>query len=141
MTHPTSRPPGGERPETDTPLSEREELTAGIERTRQDLAETVEALAAKADVPSRVRDKAAHVRERATGTVATLTQTAREKAPRVREQVGASLGKAGQTIPEPARRTTSKAARAVGERPAVFYAVAGACTAAGLWVLRLRRRS
>jgi hypothetical protein len=123
------------------PVTEREELTEGIERTRQDLAETVEALAAKADVPTRVRGKATEVRERVTGTFTTLTDTAREKAPQVREQVGASIGKAGQAIPEPARRTTRKAARAVGERPAVLYAVAGAFTAAGLWVWRLRRRS
>ena len=110
--------------------AEREELADGIERTRQDLAETVEALAAKADVPTRVRGKATEVRERLTGTFATLTDTAREKAPQVRE-----------AIPEPARRTTEKAARAVGERPAVLYAVAGAFTVAGLWVWRLRRRS
>jgi hypothetical protein len=127
MTQSSSRPPG----EAGT---EREELTAGIERTRQDLAETVEALSAKADVPTRVRGKATEVRERVTGTFATLTDTAREKAPQVREQVG-------QAIPEPARRTTQRAARAVGERPAVLYAVAGAFTAAGLWVWRLRRRS
>jgi hypothetical protein len=143
MTQSSSRPPGEERPvaETVTPLSDREELTEGIERTRQDPAETVEALAAKADVPSRVRGTATQVRARVTGALTTLTDTAREKAPRVREQVGASIGKAGQTIPEPARRTTRQVARAVGERPAVLYAVAGAFTAAGLWALRLRRRS
>jgi hypothetical protein len=109
---------------------EREELVEGIERTRQDLAETVEALAAKADVPTRVRGKATEVRERVTGTFATLTDTAREKAPQGRE-----------AIPEPARRTTEKAVRAAGERPAVLYAVAGAFTVAGLWMWRLRRRS
>jgi hypothetical protein len=135
MTQSSSRPPGEDG--TEAGRSEREELTVGIERTRQDLAETVEALAAKADVPTRVRGKATEVRERVTGTFTTLTDTAREKAPRVREQVG----KAGQAIPEPARRTTRQAARAVGERPAVLYAVAGAFTAAGLWVWRLRRRS
>jgi len=144
MTQSSSQPRGEGRPvtQTDGPRSEREELTAGIEQTRQDLAETVEALAAKADVPTRVRGKATEVRERVTGTVTTLTRTAREKAPQVREQVGTSIGKAGQTLPEPARRTTRQAARAVGERPAVvLYTVAGAFTAAGLWVWRQRRRS
>jgi len=50
--------PGGDRQVT-APESkdDREQLIAGIEQTRHDLAETVEALAAKADVPSRVRDK------------------------------------------------------------------------------------
>lgn len=113
------------------PPSEREEIVAGIERTRTDLAETVEELAARADVPSRVRGRATEVREQVTGTLTTLTATAREKAPHVREQVGASIGKA---VPEPARRTTRQAADAVRNRPAVLYAVAGVFAVAGLWV-------
>ncbi|MDN3359570.1 DUF3618 domain-containing protein [Actinomadura sp. DC4] len=126
--------PSEERPATEPARPDREELAAGIEQTRQDLAETVEALAAKADVPTRVRGKATEVRERVGGSFTSLTNTAREKAPRVRER-------AGRAVPEPARRTTRRAASAVGERPAVLYAVAGAFAAAGLWVWRLRRRS
>jgi Protein of unknown function (DUF3618) len=118
---------------------ERDELVAGIQETRQDLAETVQALAAKADVPARVRGKATQVREQVSGTLGTLGTTAREKAPQVREQVGASLAKAGQSIPEPARRTTRQATDAAVKRPAVLYAVAGACTAAGLWLWRRGR--
>ncbi len=40
------------------------EIAADIEQTRHDLAETIDALAAKADVPTRVREKAAQARVR-----------------------------------------------------------------------------
>ncbi|MDN3357244.1 DUF3618 domain-containing protein [Actinomadura sp. DC4] len=78
---------------------ERGRLTADIAQTRQDLAATVQALAAKADVPARVRDRAGDLQERLTG----LGAKAREKAPQ------------GPAV-----------------RPAVLYAVAGACAVAGL---------
>jgi hypothetical protein len=126
--------PGGDRQVTEPESNDdREQLIAGIEQTRHDLAETVEALAAKADVPSRVREKTAQVRERVSGKVTTLTHTARDRAPGVRDQVTASVAKAGQAIPEPARRT-------VTERPAVLYAAAGVCVAAGLWLWRIGGR-
>ncbi len=111
-------PTGGARPAS----GDREEIAAGIEQTRQELAETVEALAAKVDVPARVRDKSAQVREQLTGTL----QTARAKAP----QVAASIGDA---VPDPALRTV--------RRPAVLYAMAGAFTAAGLWLWKKGGRS
>jgi hypothetical protein len=122
---------------------ERRELKAGIEQTRQDLGETVEALAAKADVPSRVRDKATRMREQATGTLATLTHTVRERAPQVREQAAVPIAKASKAIPEPARRTavraTRQTAQAAGERPGVLYAAAGTCAVAGLWMWKRSR--
>jgi hypothetical protein len=134
---------------------EREQLVAGIEQTRQDLARTVQALAAKADVPARVRGKAGQVREQlltlnqtardrapqVREQLAALNQTAREKAPQVRDQVTATLGKAGQNLPEPARRTTRQAADAAGRRPGLVYGAAGVCAAVALLALRRRRRS
>jgi Protein of unknown function (DUF3618) len=45
------------------------ELRQEIERTREQLGETVEALAAKADVRKRTRDKAAQATARASGKV------------------------------------------------------------------------
>ena len=126
--------PGGDRTvAASEPEDDREQLVAGIEQTRHDLAETVEALAAKTDVPTRVRDKTTQVREKISGKVTTLTDTARDRAPHVRDQVTTSIAKAGRTIPGPARRT-------VTERPAVLYAAAGVCAAAGLWLWRLGRR-
>jgi ElaB/YqjD/DUF883 family membrane-anchored ribosome-binding protein len=121
---------GGDRQVTASESKDdREQLVAGIEQTRHDLAETVEALAAKADVASRVRGKTAQVRGQISGKFTNLTHTARDRAPGVRDQVT----KAGRAIPEPARRT-------VTERPAVLYAAAGVCVAAGLWLWRIGGR-
>jgi hypothetical protein len=126
--------PGGDGQVTASESKDdREQLIAGIEQTRHDLAETVEALAAKADVASRVRDKTAQVREQLGGRFTTLSHTARDRAPGVRDQVTASVTRAGRVIPEPARRT-------VTERPAVLFATAGVCVAAGLWLWRIGGR-
>lgn len=133
MDKDSSRPSGGDQ----------EKIDAGIDQARRDLAGTMQALAAKADVPARVRDKAGQAREQITGTLSTLNSTARDKAPKVRERVSASVTKAGQTIPEPARstvvRTTRQATDAAEKRPAILYATAGVCAAAGLWLWRRRR--
>lgn len=55
--------------------SEEEALTGEIERTREQLGETIEALAAKADVKARAQRRAAEI----TGTMRGKAQTAREK--------------------------------------------------------------
>ena len=96
------------------------EKHADVAQARQNLAETVQALAARADVPTRVRDQAGHLQRRLTG----LGARAREKAPQVRD---ATLTKASQSVPKAGQVTG-----AVATRPAALYAVAGACVAAGL---------
>jgi Protein of unknown function (DUF3618) len=101
------------------------EARADVARTRQNLADTVQALAARADVPTRVRDQAGHLQRRLTG----LGARAREKAPQVRD---ATLTKASRSVPEPARRKAGQVTGAVAARPAALYAVAGTCVAAGL---------
>lgn len=142
----------------------REELMTDIEQTRQDLGETIDALAAKADLPARARKRAAELREQAGERVGTLTRTVREtaqrqapqvreqagerltalthtvretaqrQAPRVRAQVAAPIAKAGEAIPEPARRTASRAADVASRRPLALYGAAAACVAAGVWL-------
>jgi succinyl-CoA synthetase beta subunit len=47
-------------------------LTEEIDRTRQELGETVEALVAKVDVKARARDKAAELAGRVSGTASQL---------------------------------------------------------------------
>jgi hypothetical protein len=128
----------------DRTADDREKIAADIEQTRHDLGETLDALAAKADVPSRVRDKVAQVREETAGKIATLTDTVREKthrqAPRVREQAAVPSAKAHGVMPETVRRAAAGASRqavqTIGERPALLYAVGGLCVLAGLWVWR-----
>jgi hypothetical protein len=131
----SSRPSGGDQ----------DKIMAGIEQARKDLSDSVQALAAKVDVPARVKDRAGEARRRIDGTIATINRTAREKAPGVRDKVSTSLGKAGQALPEPARdtvvRTTKQATEAAGKRPGALYAAAGACVAAGIFLWRRKSRS
>ena len=52
------------------------ELRKDIERTRQQLGETAEALAAKADVKARARQKAGQVKEQATARASQVKEQA-----------------------------------------------------------------
>lgn len=110
MTQSSPRPPAGEQ----------EQILADIERTRNDLGRSVQALAAKVDVPARMKDKAGQAREQLGGTLATLRGTARAKAPEVPGKVGTAVQKAGR-------------------RPKAIAAVAGVCAVAGLMIWRRRR--
>ncbi|MBO1334518.1 DUF3618 domain-containing protein [Streptomyces sp. VRA16 Mangrove soil] len=67
-------PPAHDRPTAAAP----EELRAQIERTRADLGDTVEALAAKADVKGRAKDKAAQVKDQVREQAAAGAEAARE---------------------------------------------------------------
>jgi ElaB/YqjD/DUF883 family membrane-anchored ribosome-binding protein len=58
-----------------------QELRAEIERTREDLGETVAALAEKTDVKTRARDKVAGVRQTVTEKRTELVGRARESSP------------------------------------------------------------
>jgi hypothetical protein len=64
------------------------ELRQDIERTRQQLGETAEALAAKADVKARARQKVNQVKAQATSRAAQARQQATARAAQAREQAG-----------------------------------------------------
>src|SRR6478735_4229798 len=57
-----------------------EDIQADIERTRQELGETIGALSAKADVKARAQDKAAHIKEAVTEQAAHTKHVIAEKA-------------------------------------------------------------
>jgi hypothetical protein len=67
--------PAGTTPETPA------ELRADIERTRQDLGDTVAALAEKTDVKARAKEKVAEVRSNVVGKKTELMGRARESSP------------------------------------------------------------
>ena len=78
--HGSSSPTGG------TPVTESERVLAESGRLRQEIAETrselgdtVEALAAKADVKARAQEKVAEVKAEARDRVAALRDTARQR--------------------------------------------------------------
>jgi len=56
------------------------EVRADIERTRQHLGETAEALAAKADVKARAQQKASQVKEQATARASQVANQVKEQA-------------------------------------------------------------
>lgn len=59
-------------------MSTPEQIQAEIERQRDELADTVDALAAKLDVPQRAKDKAGELRGAAMGAAAEARTTASE---------------------------------------------------------------
>jgi ElaB/YqjD/DUF883 family membrane-anchored ribosome-binding protein len=104
---------------------DREALRAEIQRTRAELGETVEALAAKADVKARLKDSAEQTRER------------------VREQAAQSVarlrGQAGQAA-ETARGTAHDTQRSIRRNPVPWAAVAAGALAAVIVVIVVRGR-
>lgn len=128
MTEDSSRPSGDGS----------DKIAAGVEQARRDLSGSLQELMAKADVPARVRDKAGQAREKAgqvrekAGQARDKTGHAREKAGQARGQVTGTLSTLNRTARDTAVRTTRQVTDAVEKRPAILYAAAGACTAAGL---------
>ncbi|GAA0350568.1 DUF3618 domain-containing protein [Actinoallomurus spadix] len=128
---------------------DQEELKAEIEQTREELGETVEALAAKANVPARVRGKATQFRDQATDTLGTLTQTVREKAPQLREQATGTFGTLTQTVREKAPQLREQATGTIGtltqtvreKAPQVREQVAGPVAKVGQAVPEPARRT
>ncbi len=91
MTSPTD--PAQARPATSDP----EELRQDIEQVRGELADTVNALAAKADVKARAQDKAQELKTQAIQT----THQVRAQAPETAQQLaGVAQQKARQMIQE-----------------------------------------
>jgi hypothetical protein len=80
-----------------TPPQSADALTADIERTRQELGETVEALVAKADVKARAQHRAAEVAGSLRGKARTAIGRARDGARGVKEKA-AGHGPATQAM-------------------------------------------
>ena len=139
-----------------------QELRQEIERTREQLGETVEQLAAKTDVKARGRAKTADLagqvkataaRARATaadcgagvrGQVAGMTVSARQKAAAARGTAKAHLQAGGAPVweaaPEPLQRTATKATSFAKQRRVPLVAAAAALIAGYLAFRGWRRR-
>ena len=148
------------------PPDDPQQLAEEIERTRERLGDTVEQLAAKADVKARAQDRASQLTGRLKGkagqarqqTAAAAGQVQRQLAdkttgPRqkvvsvsgpVRAQVGqqaaAAAAKISQVTPEPVRRAAAQAAVTVRKRRVTLTAAIGAGVLAWMVVARWRRR-
>jgi cobalamin biosynthesis Mg chelatase CobN len=143
--------PGGTAPDDE------QELRHEIEQTREQLGETVEQLAAKTDVKSRARAKAAAVTGRVKDKTAQIrakagdggagvrsqaagkTAQARQQATAAKNQIQARAAGAWQAAPDGVRRTAAKAAGTASQRR-VPLAVAAAVLITGYLVFRWWRR-
>jgi len=146
-----------------------QQLEREIERTREQLGETVEQLAAKADLKGRAQAKAAEVSGRVKATAGQAQQDAAARAGRVRSQLSqfadttaaarqkaVSAGRAGQdelqsqvaavgrpvweATPEPLRRAVARGASAARQHRVPLAVTAGVVIAGYLAIRWWRRR-
>jgi hypothetical protein len=103
------------------------ELRQDIERTRQQLGETVEALAAKADVKSRAREKVDQVKEQVTARASQAREQATARASQAREQAASRASQARQQATADDGRSNQAALAAA------VAAVVLTCVAIVLW--------
>jgi hypothetical protein len=114
-------------------------LRQEIERTREQLGETVDQLAAKADVQGRARAKAAELAGRAKGTAAQARTQAAAQFGNVRGQLQARAAPVREATPEPVRRAVAKGASTAQQRR-VPLAMAAVTLIAGYLAFRWWRR-
>jgi hypothetical protein len=142
---------GGQAAAGETIPSDPPASAEDIERTRQQLGDSVEALAAKVDVGAQARSKAAGMKTRAAGAAGTAADRITAKAADLRHQVpgktsnlteavAAGRAKARQIAPAQAQQTAARAARTVRERPGGYAAAAIVLLLIGWWLGRMRRR-
>ena len=145
----TERPPGsGDVPE------DPEQLRQDIERTREQLGETVEALVAKTDVKAQARERVSHLTERLKGTTAQartqlsqkttdVKQAASTNGAQGRDQLQARATAVGSKVrdvtPEPVQRAARHAAARTSPRQATIVAVAAGVALIGFILVRRRR--
>ena len=131
--------------------SDPQPLAEDIERTRQQLGDSVEAPAAKVDVGAQARSKAAEMKTRVAGAAGTAADRITAKAADLRHQlpgktsgltkaVAAGRAKARQITPEPAQQAAARGARTVRERPADYTAAAVVLLLIGWGLGRMGRR-
>jgi hypothetical protein len=156
------RSAGADPPSGDMVPDDEQELREDIEQTRQRLGETVEQLAAKADVKRQARAKAAElagrvktmaaasrtkaadragsVRGQLTGRTAVVRQQAAAAGSRGKGQMKARVAPAWEAAPEPVRRAVAKGASTANQRRAPLGAALVALIVCYVAVRRWRKR-
>jgi Protein of unknown function (DUF3618) len=169
MTAGEARDAGIQTGSGDAPPDNPEALVAEINRTREELGETVEALAAKADVKARAQQRTAEVSGQLKGRLDGMKQelasrtiqltgkasgTGQAVAERGKTVLGASQPTARQlgnraaqagasawaATPEPVQRRARQVARTVDQNRVPAIAIAGAALVASWLVIRWLRR-
>ncbi|MFC8132108.1 DUF3618 domain-containing protein [Streptomyces sp. NPDC057302] len=128
------------------------ELRAKVEQTRQDLGETVEALAAKADVKARAQEKAVAIKgqtatkaaELGEQAVAKATEAAhvlQDKVPdQVKDKAAAATGQVKAAAGQASEVWQDKAPEQVRNHRTAFLAASGATLLATLVLVRRKRK-
>jgi uncharacterized protein DUF3618 len=143
-----------------------EQLRQDIERTREQLGETVEALVAKTDVKAQAKEKVGQLTDRLKGTTAQAREQATARVTQARDQLtsktsdakqsatanGATAreqlqaratvvgGKVRDVTPEPVQRAARHAAARTSPRQAAIAAAAAGVALLGFILVRRRRR-
>lgn len=107
-----------------------DKVRAEIEKTRQDLGDTVQALSHKVDVKGRVSDGIEERKQQARDTAAHARETISQAGTRAQEQAAGAASSVKETADQAGQRVR------VSRTPAI----AGAALAAGLLALLLRWR-
>ncbi|MGX6751792.1 DUF3618 domain-containing protein [Streptomyces xantholiticus] len=127
-----------------------EELREQVEHTREELGETVEAFAAKADVKSRVKQtaagvkddtglKVAHAKEQVAATAAAISDKLREKTPpRLQDTAHQAAEMLRDKTPQPVHDKAHQATQAARGNPKLL---AGAAALAVVLLMLVKRRS
>jgi hypothetical protein len=111
-----------------------EALAEDIERTRERLGDTVEALTAKLDVTGRARDRAGQVKDRIVNVTGDVTGKIAGKTGNLKQQLTT------ENLKQQLTTTTARVRRAAGQRPVPFAAAAGLVLLVGAWLTRAIKR-
>jgi cell division septum initiation protein DivIVA len=135
-------PRTGAETTTDSKPDSVERIEHDIEETRDQLADTVEALAYKTDVPARTRERATAVKETAAEKATVVRQRATETATHAAHVAREQADHAAQV----ARRRADQAVHTAQEAPPRTRAVVGGMAAVAaavgtVWLIVRRRRS
>ena len=132
-----------------------DQIRQDIERTREQLGDTVEALVAKTDVKAQAKGKVGQLTERLKGTTtqartqlaqktAGVRQAATTNGAQGRDQLQARATAVGSKVrdvtPEPVQRAARQAAARTSPRQATIAAVAAGVVLLGFILVRRRRR-
>jgi len=128
-----------------------QELEREIERTREQLGETVELLAAKADVKARAQAKATELSERIKDKAGQARQKAAARGDSARGQLAGTTATAQKRVtaavvpvweatPEPVRQAVARGASTARQRKVPLAAAAGALIV-GYLLIKWRRSS
>jgi hypothetical protein len=132
------QPAKGPRAASDIP-DDPQELVEDIKQTRAQVGETVEALTAKLDPKTQLRETTDRMKERVSATAGEVTSKVTNKTGEVTSKVTGQAGTVGQQL----RGSTAKAARGADQQRVPLAVAAGvAVLLAGAWIawVKMRRR-